>query len=244
MKNNEVNYNNNSNNSNKPILIALGGPSSSGKTTVGKSLHSLISNSELYHLDDFYISDSLIPIDKKTGLQNWDCAEAIDFEKFKQFLIDLKNDKPVVLKSIQPETRVKLTDNEESILKKEIEKANIKRRIIFIDGFMLFHDPELIKLFDIKLFYHCFFETLKSRRESRNGYNTSEGFWVDPPNYFEKIVWPAYTKSHSYLFNNHDVNSKLKPEIKEKYNLHDISNDSISLFELVNWSLNIILDNL
>ena len=52
---------------------------------------------------------------------------------------------------------------------------------------MLFHDPSIIKLFDIKLFFHAPFDTLKSRREARKGYTTAEGFWVDPPNTFRKL---------------------------------------------------------
>ena len=43
------------------------------------------------------------------------------------------------------------------------------------------------------------------RREARNGYVTLEGFWEDPPDYFDKIVWPNYVEEHHCLFKNGNV---------------------------------------
>lgn len=31
-------------------------------------------------------------------------------------------------------------------------------------------------------------------------------FWVDPPGYWDDIVWPAYLKAHRNIFENEDVN--------------------------------------
>lgn len=31
------------------------------------------------------------------------------------------------------------------------------------------------------------------------------GVWTDPPNYFEQIVYPAYTKAHEQIFENGDI---------------------------------------
>lgn len=31
------------------------------------------------------------------------------------------------------------------------------------------------------------------------------GVWVDPPNYFDQIVYPAYVKAHGYLFEGGNV---------------------------------------
>ena len=72
------------------ILVALGGASSSGKTTVAKALKLLIPSSVLIHLDDFYFTDSDIPIDPETGYQNWDCPEAIDFDRFRECLQNIR----------------------------------------------------------------------------------------------------------------------------------------------------------
>lgn len=92
------------------------------------------------------------------------------------------------------------------------EQRNL--RLIFVDGFMLFHDPELIiQYYDIKIFLISHYHSLKARREKRSGYVTQETFWVDPPEYFDKIVYPAYAKSHGYLFQGDDVEAEINPDV-------------------------------
>ena len=46
--------------------------------------------------------------------------------------------------------------------------------------------------------------------------STEGGFWVDPPGYFDDIVYPAYLEAHSHMFSNGDVESgSLKEELQE-----------------------------
>ncbi|KAG1471876.1 hypothetical protein G6F56_001863 [Rhizopus delemar] len=42
------------------------------------------------------------------------------------------------------------------------------------------------------------YATLKSRREERQGYHTEGGYWIDPPGYFDKIVWPEYLRLNEH----------------------------------------------
>ncbi|CAK9437191.1 uncharacterized protein LODBEIA_P15750 [Lodderomyces beijingensis] len=235
----------------KVVLVAFGGPSSSGKTTVATTLTSLLPHVTLVQLDDFYLTDSEIPIDATTGYQNWDCPQALDFDKFTSYLKALKNgtgESPV--ESVQSkDVDLSLSSSELETIESVIASQNDKfqgKHIVFVDGFMLFHDPEVIKLFDIKLFFHASFETLKKRRESRKGYTTVEGFWVDPPDYFEKIVWPAFVDSHKYLFKDEDMEGNLKPSsTSAEYKINDIANEeSSTLFSLVNKSLDAIIEDL
>ncbi|KNC21500.1 hypothetical protein FF38_14097, partial [Lucilia cuprina] len=44
------------------------------------------------------------------------------------------------------------------------------------------------------------FEGLKQRREARKGYQTTDGFWQDPPNYFANHVWPRFVKYSAVLY--------------------------------------------
>ncbi|EGW34246.1 uncharacterized protein SPAPADRAFT_49304 [Spathaspora passalidarum NRRL Y-27907] len=230
------------------VLIACGGPSSSGKTTVSKALQYLIGDSVLIHLDDFYFHDADIPIDPKTGLQNWDCPEALDFARFVKCLHDIKQ-KHILPKihSLEPDADLKLSKLEERIFQKMITSSSQKfagKKVVIVDGFMLFHDPEIFNLFDIKLFFHAPYETLKQRRESRS-YQTLDSVWVDPPRYFDDIVWPAYKDSHKYLFEQSDISLSLKQDVTEKYNIFDINNDDETrLFTLIEWALNSILSSL
>lgn len=232
------------------ILVAFGGPSSSGKTTVAKTLAALLPHVTLIHQDDFYLADSQIPIDKASGYQDWDCPEALNFDKFKKYLTVLKNGEgEPPIDSIQPDDLdLKLLSNGIEAIKTIVKEHETKfnngkqKHIYFIDGFMLFHDPEITNLFDVKLFFHASFATLKRRREARSGYNTVEGFWTDPPEYFEKIVWPAFESSHKYLFTNNDVEGQLNPKVAAQYKIHDVKNeDGCKLIDLVTSALNIII---
>lgn len=69
---------------------------------------------------------------------------------------------------------------------------------VIVDGFMLYWDEKVSQQLDCKITFTGSYETLKSRREKRQGYHTLEGYWVDPPGYFDKIVWPEYLKMNQH----------------------------------------------
>lgn len=233
------------------ILVACGGPSSSGKTTASKTLQNFLPDLTVIHLDDFYLHDTKIPIDDATGMQNWDCPEAIDFDRFIGYIRGIKHNNTSIpeINSKEPtEVNLKLSQKEIAHFQNKVNESQEifqNKKIVLVDGFMLYHNPEIIELFDIKLFFHASYETLKERRESRSGYTTLDGFWVDPPHYFEKIVWPAYVRSHQYLFQDENVHLILKKDVRNKYNILDIDNEKeMSLFHLIEWSLTSIINGI
>lgn len=101
-------------NNTKLVLIALSGPSSSGKSTTAKALHKLFKGSKVVHLDDFYFPDDEIPVDPKTNEQNWDCSDAIDFEKFADYINGLKSNKTLTaqIHSLEDEADLQLSREE------------------------------------------------------------------------------------------------------------------------------------
>lgn len=228
------------------LLVAIAGPSSSGKTTVTDALHKLLPKSTVVHLDDFYLPDSQIPIDEASNVANWDCAEAIDWEKFSKYIHDLRELDGAILpvKPLEMEVSLNLSAEERKKAQKKADEllSQLKdTRLIFIDGFMLFHDANITRLFDKKLFFHAPYEVLKTRRESRPPYQTIEGTWVDPPNYFRDIVWPAYQDTHKNLFVDEDVTKELSQSAK-KEGIKDILNDgTVPLFDLVSWAIENII---
>lgn len=82
-----------------------------------------------------------------------------------------------------------------------VETTGRRPKVILVDGFMMFQNDKLLHLLDVKILFTASYETLKRRRESRKGYNTVAGFWVDPPNYFDDFVWPEYFKNHQRFLN-------------------------------------------
>ncbi|CUM64122.1 uncharacterized protein PRCAT00001713001 [Priceomyces carsonii] len=224
------------------LLVALGGPSSSGKTTCAKALYELLPRSIIVHEDDFYFPDDKIPVDHEKNIKNWDCPGAIDFEKFVRYITDIKKSQKFdnKIESLEIDSELKLSKEESKIIDDQIKEIpGIEDTVVvLVDGFMLYHDPSICKLFDVKLFFYGSFETLKRRRESRQGYNTVAGFWVDPPNYFTDIVWPEFVKNHKYLFENEDVNCDLNDYARTDLTICSYKNDvGTSLRDLVEWSL-------
>lgn len=83
-----------------------------------------------------------------------------------------------------------------------------KRKLIIVDGFLLFGESVRhmsSSIFDFRILLRARYEDAKRRRESRNGYVTLEGFWQDPPGYFDKIVWPNFVEEHRWMFHGEDV---------------------------------------
>lgn len=217
----------------KLIVVGVGGPSSSGKTTVCNSLNTLLPHCTVIHLDDFYLPDSQIPIDLKTNLENWDCPESINWPKFCDYIDEIRktSGKALPLKSKELESSLKLSseeiDDAKSLLSDKFRSLNFTH-VVLVDGFMLYHDKAISDLFDVKLYFRAPYAMLKARREGRAGYTTEEGFWVDPPGYFDQIVWPQYVLSHKHLFVNDDVNGVLNQNSIDS-GLQDIYNDTTKL---------------
>ncbi|KAI0861438.1 nicotinamide riboside kinase 1 [Xylaria cubensis] len=97
-------------------------------------------------------------------------------------------------------------------------------RLCILDGFLLFGpDPPLRRitdeLLDVKLFLTVSRQKATARREARDGYVTLEGFWTDPPGYVDKIVWPNYAESHAWLFEDGDVEKRLRRDVLSEKNI-------------------------
>lgn len=198
----------------KVVLIGLSGASSSGKTTTGKMLSQVLPNSMLIHEDDYYLPDDQIPFSKELNDYNWDSPGAIDFPKMIKSLNDIKNgkfDNEKFSDSTKQDTKNQDIENLNSdqfelITKSITERLNAnsskyKYKFLILDGFLLYHDEKILSdlQIDVKFFFKTDYETLRSRRLNRS-YNTDQGVWVDPPNYFEEFVWPEYYNNHKYLF--------------------------------------------
>ncbi|KAF9430367.1 ribosylnicotinamide kinase [Podila epigama] len=160
--------------------------------------------STLIHQDDFYLPENQLPIDPKTGLANWDCPQAIDFEALIQTLTYIRahGDFPAGFNSLEEKNPVGSKENSTPIPQATLDTlrdhimtkipSDRETKFVIVDGFMLFVNEHLCDTLDIKFFLSAPYSVLKERRESRKGYATLEGYWEDPPGYFDDIVWPNY----------------------------------------------------
>ncbi|KAF9134309.1 ribosylnicotinamide kinase [Mortierella sp. 14UC] len=165
-----------------------------------------------FHQDDFYKPENQLPIDPKTGLANWDCPSAIDFPSlittlqhvkqhgvFPEGFDSLEDKNPVGSKEVsEPVAEEVLDELRERIMARvdRVQGGGVKAattKFVILDGFMLYVNEELRDTIDVRFFLTAPYQVLKDRRESRKGYATLEGYWEDPPGYFDDIVWPNYT---------------------------------------------------
>ncbi|KAI4719654.1 P-loop containing nucleoside triphosphate hydrolase protein [Aureobasidium sp. EXF-10727] len=210
---------------NKAVLIGVSGVSSSGKTTLARLLRDIVPNTFILHEDDFYKTDQEIPVNAD-GVQDWDCLESLDLGSLEQALdfikthgylppnLESKEDKNAVGESGVDRQRV--AELQEAAREKLDAKFDVP--VFIIDGFLLFSQEmqHIRELFDIKLFLRANHKTVKQRREARTGYVTLEGFWEDPPGYVDSVVWANYAKDHAFLFEDGDVEGKLRDDLCEE----------------------------
>lgn len=178
---------------NNILLVGISGVSSSGKTTLARSLRDIFPNTFILHEDDFYKTDADIPMTQTPDgeVADWDCIDAINLPALEEAL------KHIRIHGMPPPDLVSKEDKnsvgEVKVDKKVIDEMqwNASRwmfqdvpPIAIIDGFLLYSEAmeSIRELFDVKLLLHTNFKTAKERRESRSGYVTIEGFWADPPN--------------------------------------------------------------
>ena len=72
--------------------------------------------------------------------------------------------------------------------------SNNDTQFIIIDGFLMYHNDQMIDTFDVRLFLQAKKDVLMARRNARKGYITIDGYWEEPIGYFENYVWPEYLK--------------------------------------------------
>ncbi|KAL0940963.1 nicotinamide riboside kinase [Colletotrichum truncatum] len=223
------------------VVVALSGCSSSGKTTLARLLRDIFPNTFILHEDDFYKPESELPT--KNGLLDWDCAEAISvpdmnkalthirengtFPVRRQPFVDSKEDQNSVGKCPVSDEKISAMKAKVGAWLQPGQPGNAiftegKLRICLFDGFLLYckEMESTMSLIDIKVFLLVSRAKATQRREARDGYVTLEGFWKDPPDYVDKIVWPNYAEAHAWLFENGNVEGELNQRVLQETGIH------------------------
>lgn len=195
-----------------------------------------------------------IPVNPDNGLQDWDCPEAFDLVYLNQVLTEIKQSGGTIPASFESKEETNtlgpsnVTDEELAEVQRSIA-VDVNTLFVIVDGIMLFNEgspliatpsatPDSANPLDLALFVRAPYFDLLKRREARAGYVTLEGFWADPPGYFDDIVWPGYVKSHSYLFEDGQVDGPLTTQAASEFGIRTPAQMNCTMLELLQWSVN------
>jgi uridine kinase len=168
--------------SEKPLIIGVAGGSGSGKTTVVSNIIQSIGENRvlLIQHDSYYRDLSHLPFEERTK-QNFDHPSALETELMIRHLDALRNGYQI---DIPVYDFVKHTRSEKTI-------PALPHRIILVDGILIFSEPELRKLMDIKLFVDTDGDVRLLRRLQRD-INERGRDLSGVLNQYEKFVRPMH----------------------------------------------------
>lgn len=126
-----------------PLIIGIAGGSGSGKTTVAQEILRRVGADRIAYLQhDSYYKDLSVLSSTQHSEVNFDHPNALETELLIEHVIALREFKPV---------QVPIYDFSNDTRKSEtftIQPSNV----ILVEGILLYVEPELRKLFDVKLF--------------------------------------------------------------------------------------------
>ncbi|XP_063839741.1 nicotinamide riboside kinase 1-like [Scylla paramamosain] len=161
------------------LVVGISGVTNGGKSTLAQQLQSrLPTHTQVISQDDyFYPKDSQYHVPCPGGLahHNWDIISALDMKKM---VCDVME----IVKSHPDQNDSSHKGGTGSPLSEEVGL----RPVLLMDGFILYDDPEILELCDLRYFFTLTQEECWERRSQRT-YDPP-----DPPGYFEACVWPMY----------------------------------------------------
>lgn len=142
-----------------PIIIGISGGSGSGKTTLAQHLQlSLNPDKTTLIGQDHYYFDLSNQIPERDGTINFDSPTALDFELLHEHIQNLSQNNAIRSPVYNFHTNQRTADTVEILPK----------RVIIIDGILIFANQKIRELFDLKIFVDATEEQRFSRRISRD----------------------------------------------------------------------------
>ncbi|KAL9045713.1 MAG: hypothetical protein Q9214_001287 [Letrouitia sp. 1 TL-2023] len=237
---------------NPAILIGLSGSPLSGKTTIAHLIPLVLPASTPWFIlqeNDFFIPKHLLVPDANGDL-DVDCRKAIDFSAFIKLMDFTKREGglPPGFLSWQPEDGrpdVKAQISSEAIEQLQAVMASMdflkdRRPVGIVDGFLLYHDPRIRDLLDIKILLRCSSDKSNERRAEKSVYqgpDAEKEVWKEP---LDQIVRRSFVQEHKVLFQNGDVEGTPIQDICKGIGIAVQTGLDISIEEALRWVVDTI----
>lgn len=157
----------------QPIIIAIDGMSGSGKTTLGEFLHKHFSDSNLFHMDDYFLQPH-----QRTENRLSETGGNVDYERFKSEILDHLTD--------QTGLTYRIYNCQAQSLGSEILVP--WKPLVIIEG-AYSHHPYFEDPYSLRIFCHVSIEQQVERIKMRNGTAMLNRFlneWIPKENlYFQ-----------------------------------------------------------
>ena len=120
-------------------------------------------------------------------------------------------------------------------LSERLQKEFCSTPVVLVDGFLLYQDDEILDLLDVKFFLEADRDICRQRRSERKGYSTADGsFWVDPPGYFDLVVWPNYQKYNRQILSSTEGGPSVS-------SIHKLDSSNVSVLSLLEQIVSLLI---
>lgn len=155
-------------------LICVAGSTGSGKSTLVYGLQERFPELiEVIYFTDYQRPIEQIPV--YHGMKNWDCPEAIDFDKLFSDIMNLKKGKAIKIMTKNEKYNPSYPKNWKRIF--HTIKA---KKIVFIEGYMALANKRVRELYDFSIFLDLSTEERMKRRRTKK----------QSQEYLDKILLP------------------------------------------------------
>lgn len=180
------------------VVVGISGVSCGGKTTVARALQMWLQDQgTLIMQDDYYLPANTLPINQITNFPEFDEPESVKMHEIRDAIIDW------LAQPMRPDEQT---------------------QVLIVEGTMIFTDPEICELCDLRYLVHVDFKTAELRRADRK-YPIP-----DPPLVVAKNIWPKYIKHRNifcklqkkYGFIAKQIDGTIKPDFTVAGILQDV----------------------
>jgi uridine kinase len=141
------------------IVIGIAGGSGSGKTTLANAIYKAIGKENISFLchDSYYRDLSHLPMEQREK-NNFDHPDSLETELLIEHILALKNKQDVMIPTYDFSTHSRRQEQDHLIA----------RPVVLVEGILIFSDPKLYSLLDIRIFVDTDDDIRFIRRVSRD----------------------------------------------------------------------------